>query len=219
MIRGRSITRRPAKRTRRTVSRSRSASMRPSAAQPVYVTSTHFQRAVTSYGVTRLARTWDVGDVSIPGNQLLNFYSAPFQLQYLPAWSDVSNLYSQVRVDRIIMQFFPVPGPTPCILYTAIDYNNATIPANLPSILEKDSCRVTQPMETFTLSYRPRVDVDVAGGLGEIPSYGYLSTANSTVNHYGPKYAVRLLASTPPSSGAILYRVVAKVYLSMRNAT
>lgn len=214
MNRGRSITRVPRKRSRY-VSRSRSRTpMRPMRS-PVYTTEGQFQRVGSSYGLTRIKRTWDVGVLSLPANAATAVGVATFQLGFLPNFAEITNLYAQYRVDRIIMTFMPVG--TSAVLYTSVDYNDQT-QLTLPQILERDNCHVTPPGQTFTLSYKPRIAVDIENGVGVNPNSGFLVSANTSVNHLGVKYAISRSSNATSGAAEVMYRSVAKVYLSVRNA-
>lgn len=201
---------------RKMAQRRQRPSRSPRQSSPMYVTEGAFQRAPVSYGTSKIMRTWDVGNIIIPAAASSLAGPVAFQLDYLSGYAEITSLYSQYRVDRIVLQFMP-SGYQNCALYTAIDYNDAIAPTSA-QILEKDSCHVTPPGQPFTMSYKPRIGYDVQDNLGNVPGTGFISSNVPTVTHVGPKYFCTTINGGSVTAATYCYRLVAKVYLSVRNA-
>lgn len=216
MIRGRTLSRAAPRKRSRYVSRSRSVSRPPRQQRtPVYTTEGQFQRAVTSYGITRTVRTWDFGSLILGAGQQASDFAILFQLSYLQSSAELAALYSQYRVDRIVATFIPMHDKG--MLYTAIDYQDGTV-ITRAAITERDSCHITPPGQTFTVSYQPRYNLDVEG-TAYSPTRGFIRSTERNVNHHGLKVAVARSDNSTSQSAEYLYRVYAKVYLSLRNVT
>jgi hypothetical protein len=127
-----------------------------------------------------------------------------FSLDLLNGALRLATLYDSYRIKKVNVEFSPVGvqevvsaysnvGQNVPMLYTAVDFNDATSPANLAEIQQYStltSCLATQP-QRIVLTPRHLVMIynglsSTAYALGDASSW--LSTTNRTIPHYGIKW-------------------------------
>lgn len=87
-------------------------------------------------------------------------------------------------------------GITPSLgqVYTAIDDNDSTTPANIFDVTNYSNCKVTQCPKTHYRSFRPKPQQPIYNPLGTafapMLNGSWIPTQNSAVPHYALKYAL-----------------------------
>lgn len=154
-----------------------------------------------------------------------------FQLSDLPNYTQLTNLYDQYRILAVKCEFVPRTPPVQYYgvsaisssaptLYTAIDLDDVTTPtAN--SLLSHESVKfhgAFTPMSTgkYVRWLRPACATEMyqTGGFG---GYGaktgqWIDTTSSSVQHYGIKWWIATVATTP----AYYYDVVFTYYMEFK---
>ncbi len=139
-----------------------------------------------------------------------------FSLSGLPDSSDISNLFDQYRILQVTVSINPLTAGSVSALYTAIDYDDSTLPTNLQSVLVYDTLQVSNSSSVTQRTFTPRVLSEnyvsaVSSGYGTI-ARPWLDSASNGVVHYGLKVFI------PITTGPTLsYQVVADVVLQGRN--
>jgi hypothetical protein len=124
-------------------------------------------------------------------------------LSNLSDYTDLASLFDQYRIDRVEYQFIysqtmspaAIPGanlaPMP-ILYTVIDYDDASALSTTDQYLHYRSCKVSRLDKIVTLSLVPKLANGVYNG--SFGGYGscrqFVDSASPTVQWYGVKYCI-----------------------------
>lgn len=127
-----------------------------------------------------------------------------FILQDYPAFSDLVNLFDQYRILEVKVDFImggttnPLTGP-PGIVFTAIDFNDATAPTSVNDLVQYESFQAVPVGQYFERVVRPRSAVAAYSGV--FTSFGnvygmWYDTASSSVIHYGIKYFIPAIATS-----------------------
>lgn len=121
------------------------------------------------------------------GNQAAgNGYFSYFSLDTLPAYTELTALYDQYRIDYIECIFRSMYSSmftfsdeavvqTLPYCYIAVDYNDATAPTSKGQVLQYTNCRVMNPTKDYKFIVRPRIAINVYDGM--------ISTAYTTTNY------------------------------------
>lgn len=198
--------RRPARRPRKYMRRyKRTRAARPLARLNVH----HFKRTFQSTSINNLSAGASAG-VYCP------------QLTNLPNATEFTTLFDEYRINKVVVKFIPNftgsdmnPNATfnsmPNI-YSIIDYDDQSTPANLDELLQYPSMKLTRGNSIHTRVFTPKVSLDVNGTGGvAAKAKQWLDCAVSTVPHNGMKY---WLDAAGVSTGS--YRVFVTMYFSCR---
>jgi len=114
--------------------------------------------------------------------------------------TNFANVFDQYRIDRLQVTFRPMNVATPLvntatggfiapIIYTAIDYDDATAPTTVAQIRDFQNCS-SHLYETFTLDWKPHAAYTVGGSISGQVTSPWIDWATPNVTHYGVKLAI-----------------------------
>jgi len=143
-----------------------------------------------------------------------------FQLSYLPGYTEFSAAFDQYKIDEVEILVLPsvttstTADPVPAWVVMAVDYDDATTPANLSALYEYASCRVFEATKPVSFKLKPRIAT--AAYSGAFTSYAnnppqWIDIASPSVQHYGLKFGV------PATAVAQKWNVFANYHLSFRS--
>lgn len=127
-----------------------------------------------------------------------------FILQDLPTYTDLVNLFDQYRILCVKVDFImggttnPNTGP-PGLVFTSLDYNDATAPASINEMVQYESSQVVPIGQYFERTVRPRSAVAAYSGV--FTSFGnvygqWYDASSSSVIHYGIKYFIPAISTS-----------------------
>ncbi len=149
-----------------------------------------------------------------------------FTLDTLPSYTDFTSLFDQYRIVEIRASFNPVVSPFGAsttavdlpMLYTAIDRDDATAPANVDTLRQFNTCQATSYKEFQQRTLSPRFAK--AAYSGAFTSYSssnqgdWVDSNSPSVQYYGLKWA--LSPVTVVSGQYLLYNVDITYVLQFR---
>jgi len=146
-----------------------------------------------------------------------------FELSDLPAYTELTALYDQYRIDGVLLTFYPrqtsvtnntlfdqVKGEAK--LFTCIDYNDLNPPATADEVRQYESCKVTSLIKEHTVYVKKPLFVNTSGQ----NTSDFVSTANPSTRWYGCKYYAEPPGMTS-ATAQFFYSVEAVFYLSFKN--
>lgn len=151
-----------------------------------------------------------------------------FKLSQITSSNEFTQLYDQYQIKAVKVQFIPrfteaaIFGSTTTAqignIWSCIDYDDATPPANVSTVLQYQNVKRTQMNKIHTRYLRPMVATEVFA-TGIASAYApkrniWLDCTNADVEHYGLKMWVD---GIPASSPPIVFDVVATYYLAFKN--
>lgn len=179
------------------------------------------------YYFTRIA---DAGSI-LSDNANEVYLPMSFSLDQVPAYAEYTNLFDEYKVSAVKVSFVSTamttitqqsgvqPAYTMPLLYTALDYNDASGTYSIQDLREYQTCRYhTLQTKINTRYFKPCFQTLVYEGLGQgySPKRGWLNTDDYSVQHYALKVALE------PTGGALDYhyeiKVMVKYYLAFRNS-
>lgn len=154
--------------------------------------------------------------------------SLKFNFDDVPGFSDLAAVFDQYKLDKVDLRFVPngtnaalVGGGASqirSILYTAIDYNDATAPTLLNDLIQYQNCTQTPYCEELRRTIYPRVGVESSDNEGVIslnPSNSWCSSSSKDIDWYGLKWGI---SANGNSAGTTQVWVLhAKMYFSFKN--
>ncbi len=156
------------------------------------------------------------------GDTLYAFY---WTIGNAPNYTDFTNLFDQYRILEAVVSFVPyvntVPSGSanyPGIIGTWIDYDDASLPANLQEGQQYESYQRNNCTVPFVRVIKPRSAVATyagatANGYGNV--YGmWQDSANPNVQHYGLKLCIH---NSTYSSSTNIYEIEATVTYQCRS--
>lgn len=145
----------------------------------------------------------------------------------IPNWSEFVALYDSYKIMAIKVMFFPVADNTTSVasqsesflrLFTAIDYNDRSVPTNISALREYENCKVTANNRIHKRYFKPNFTVDIESsalsGIMTNRNKPWLSTSSGDVEHLALKYGIETLNQ---SNVVALYRVEAKIYMAFKS--
>lgn len=206
MVFRRRAARRPTRRPRKNFRRyKRTRVARPLARLNVH----HFKRTFQPSSINNLSAGATAGTY------------AP-QFTNLPNATEFTALFDEYRINKMVVKFVPNytgsdmnPNATfnslPNI-YSIIDYDDASTPANLDELLQYPNMRMTRSNQIHTRVFTPKVSLDVNGVAGTAAkAKQWLDCNQTTIPHYGMKYWID---AAGVSTGT--YRIFITMYFSCR---
>jgi hypothetical protein len=107
--------------------------------------------------------------------------------------------------------------PTPPLLYTAIDYDNATAPGSIAAIRQYSSCKETRYDKDNVRCFKPRITMGAASSsfllAANVSQAAWLDCADPNVQHFGLKYVI---SPALTSSALFMYSIEVEYFLEFR---
>jgi len=128
-------------------------------------------------------------------------------LSYLPSYTEFTALYDQYQIAQVDLRFVPTVmtasplDPLQGFIVLAVDYDDATTPANIDALYQYGSAAVFPANKEIRFSLRPRAALAAySGAFTSYANFGnmWIDVASPSVQHYGLK--VGMAASTPAHS-------------------
>lgn len=139
-----------------------------------------------------------------------------FRLISLPSYTNFTNLFDLYRITKVQIDWVPeyteltdaalVSNAVNVRFNTAVDISDATIPANVDSILQYQQLSSTGITKPHSRTFAPAM---LMGGL--VPCSCWLPTSASSEAHYGLKYAI------PATGVAMIFRSRVKLWVECAN--
>lgn len=157
-------------------------------------------------------------------NSIPEFQALFFALSDVPNYLEFVDLFDMYKINAVKITFTPKQNSSISIgsvnnadassrFFSAIDYNDGTIPVSIDELREYQTAKFTSVIKTHTrYIYKPKI-IDSSGAYN--PNNPWINTASSSAIHYGLKTAIEPINST--STTAMLYTVECKYYMSFRN--
>jgi hypothetical protein len=173
----------------------------------------------SDHHLVTVVRSFDAG--SYAGSLIADATGAlSFTLSQLPNVSELTTLFDQYRVERLEYTFYPsytmgTPANTSTCIITAIDYDDATVPASVGALYQYENAQTRSGYIPFTESFKPHVAM--AAYSGAFTSYAnrksqWIDSASTGVIHYGLKFVI------PQNfTAANTWRVIGKALVSLKN--
>jgi len=149
----------------------------------------------------RFIRITDDSVISQAANAL-TFGATAFKLSTLPNSSEFTALFDQFRIDYVEVTLRPQynmgslsnqTSMVNAVLYTVIDYDDATAPTAVSDLRQYENCRESNWDETLVRRFQPRLAVATYAS-GVFTSFAntraWVDCGNPAVEHYGFKWAV-----------------------------
>lgn len=145
-----------------------------------------------------------------------------FQLNTVPNSSEFTNLYDQYMIKAIKVSLIPrfteasagVAAQQIGNMWSVIDYDDATAPANVDTVLQYQNVKRTQMNKVHSRYFKPKIAKEVfATGVasGYAPGKAWLDCNSDSVEHY----AIKLWFDS--AAAAVTFDVVTKFYLAFKN--
>jgi len=173
-----------------------------------------------STNVRLIRRNADQGDIiCIFSQTTLGSYN--FRLSNVPASTEFTSLFDQYKINAVSLTFYPQqtevdthvsPAVQNVRIFTAIDYNDNDIPANIDALRQYDNVEVHPITEKFSVYIANPRFADTTGAVRT----GYINTSSPSTLHFGLKYGVEVVS--PGASGTYTFKVEAVYYFSFKNA-
>lgn len=164
-------------------------------------------------------RTLYVSDWQVtPTGATTTLFGQSFVLADTPGYTDLTNLFDQYKINGIKVKVIPrstvyASGTDAGMLYSVLDFNDSTAPADVNALSQYESFRVTRGASMHNRYFRPRINVgvyDEAAGTN-FNTKGWLATTQYNVPHYGLKWGIS------PSTNEIALDLQITFYIAVRN--
>lgn len=160
-----------------------------------------------------------------------------FDLTNVPNYTDFVNLYDQYKIKAVKMSFIPVSNVVATVtpggatqgnagtyfsnrMFTAIDYTQATAPANTDELREYANCKWSPYNRIHKRYFKPQSSInDGAGEAIQWPAKAQVwvptaGAANAT--YVGLRYAMDAITGVTPVAGQVLYKVECTYYMAFK---
>ncbi len=143
-------------------------------------------------------------------------------------FSDYATTFDQYRIVVAAVKFSPTsPNSTSNLsyivprLWTAIDHDDAIVPAGRSVVQSYGSCLESPPNTGVVRVTRPQVATAVYGGV-TFNAYGaasmrWIDVASPAAQHYGVKYCIEAAAATQGSGTVYGYTIDVELYTEFRS--
>lgn len=149
--------------------------------------------------------------------------SLAFTFSQIPNNAEFTALFDQYRINKIKLQLIPNftgsdLNPTSSVvalpnIWSVIDYDDNTSPANLNDLLQYPNVRMTRGQRIHTRYWTPAVGTDVGGVASASQKYKqWIDMSTTSIEHYGFKYFIDQLNTGPVGT----WRVFATFYFSCK---
>lgn len=128
--------------------------------------------------------------------------------------SDFTALFDSYRINKVVCTFHLRTDPgglTPffCpVLYTAIDRDDAAVPANVNEIREFSRCQThyLDPKKPVVVTLTPNIKLSESVGINAAEAYKqWIDTAYTTTVHYGLKWGVPFMPTNYEMQLEVMY--------------
>ncbi len=144
-----------------------------------------------------------------------------FQLSYLPSYTEFTALYDQYKIEAIDIGILPsavtsTPAdPSNGYVVLAVDYDDASTPANVDTLLQYGSAEVFPINSAIRFRLRPRLAK--AAYSGAFTSYAneaasWIDVGSPSVQHYGLKFGCSATTTS------VKWQVFARYHFQMRSS-
>lgn len=150
------------------------------------------------------------------------FGAYDFSLNDVPNSAEFTDLFDMYKINCVKITFLPQQTQSVSIgavnnpdasarFYSAIDYNDSSIPSAITDIQEYQTCKVTPILKQHKrIIYKPKI------ALSNIVTMSpWLATSTPSVNYHGLKIAVEAMSSSTTTS--MTYSIECKYYMSFKN--
>ena len=150
-----------------------------------------------------------------------------FSLAQIPDVSDFTNLYDQYQIKMVKWTIIPrgnsmdvqtglTTGQNMGV-FSVLDYDDNTTPTTLDELMQYQNMRMTRSTQQHKRVLRPKLRNAVVGSAGVIANgnntrHTWIDCNNTTVPHYGIKYALQQLPN-----GSQIYDLKVDYYLAFKN--
>lgn len=191
-----------------------------------------FRRRKVANQVTLIKRTFEGPVIQSISSGAAYGVGFSFNLNQLPAVTDITNLYDAYKIKLIVMRVEPtfsdvnVPENTnPASFAVNLkqyrivhDYNDATGPAAESDLFQYSNMKSYPCNRPFKILLYPKVAEPVFGGLlaqYQARKSGWIDTNSANVQHYGLKMWVPSFGNV--NTGAYLARTIITMYVACKN--
>jgi hypothetical protein len=130
--------------------------------------------------------------------------TAGFNLTYVPAYTEFTNLFDQYRIKAVRCTWRPTASEVPVgadldhqlpNLWTVIDQNDGTVPSAATTLSQYQSLKISRLDRPVTRTFYPRI-AQSAYASGAVSGYSFsdgpqwCDTGSPGVQHYGAKWAL-----------------------------
>jgi hypothetical protein len=172
-----------------------------------------------------IERSFTLANLTATNADTTGAYS--FTLDSLPGYTELTALFDQYRIRQVRIQFCPLAQqfgssttasnyPT---IYTLIDYDDASAPANISDMLQYDTLMICPSNEPFERVLNPHATLAAYSGAftsyAQAPTTQWFDCNSPSIQYYGLKWGV---SSVTVVSGTYqMYSVTATVSLEFRH--
>lgn len=186
------------------------------------------------------SRHCELTNIIAPADGADTLDSLTFSLVDLPAPTDFTNLFDWYKINYVVIKFLPyfntvnAPGSSITFtttssannmrIFTAIDYNDDTVPANINAIREYKNCKVTRYTQGQTRKFKPRPTLvsddatpDVQYPIGN--PWISTDTTGDDVAHFGLKLGIdtSLLPAAQIAPNDVLLKIECIYYIACKS--
>lgn len=160
------------------------------------------------------------------------FISKFFTLNEVPNRSEFTSLYDQYRINGVKITWIPrgnvadiAPTGTAGVfqgqstgVFSAIDYDDATVPTSINQLNEYQNCKMTRATQMHSRYLKPRINLQGTTNQGTgatgatFNTRGWLDCTQDNVPHFGVKYAFQQSVNY-----AMTYDLKVDYYLAFKN--
>jgi hypothetical protein len=155
------------------------------------------------------------GTMITPSTTLDVFGAVQFDLNSTTDASSFQALFDAWRIKQVTVDFVPLTtGPYQSPLYTVIDYDDASTPTTIASLLEYDTCAMIQGGTLQKRTFAPRVALAAYNSTlftnyAEASANQWNDVASPSTKYYGLKYGVpSLTGGTATPTYTLVYTIV-----------
>lgn len=158
-----------------------------------------------------------------------------FKLSSLPGYTEITTLFDKYRIRGVRATFMPrinvfrltdlgagtTTATTSPPIFSVVDYDDATAPANAAVLHEYENCKVHYEFRPWSVFFRPRVAIGTYGS-GAFTSYStgaanlWCDAASPDIEYYGLKVATADYSSSNNLNNDIYWDIIFKVYLQTK---
>lgn len=176
--------------------------------------------------------------ISIANGVASNQGGYDFKLTDITNYAELTSLYDEYCISKVVMKFMPKMGAVGQIqsgagagtynpqtsalkpLITAIDYDDATAPASRAELLEYGTARMTLPSQICTRTVTPHIAIQtyktaVSSGYSS-KAHQWVDCADNNIPHYGIKWQVESETANGAGAPLYLYDIICTYYVKFR---
>lgn len=156
-------------------------------------------------------RNVELAKITITNGTTSTFYAYSFKLNHLHDFNYFTDMYDFFQITKVKLTFIPIQNvsigsassmlfnnPYTNRFYSAIDYNDKTLPTSVNELREYSTCKWTPMHKMHTRVLRPQLTMAVdedgpaggAYGLAQMPVKPWVSTGYNASQYFGLKVAI-----------------------------